>query len=157
MHHISIATTLGVVLAMPALWAQNRMTPATPGTVGDPQWQAVTRLTDGRVFVTDGGLVIDAGLAKLPKLPEKEYPGKLIETYLATPHEQEYGFGDLKVAAGGKTYDTPIGIPLNATYINYLRRVPPVASARFRLSGELKPVVIIVNGKAVGVLMPVRK
>src|SRR5215472_6662835 len=74
MHHISIATTLGVVLAMPALWAQNRMTPATPGTVGDPQWQAVTRLTDGRVFVTDGGLAIDAGLAKLPKLPEKEYP-----------------------------------------------------------------------------------
>jgi len=157
MRHVSIVMTLVVVLATPAVWAQTRMTPTTPGTAGDPQWQAVTRLTDGRIFVTDGGMAIDAAVAKVAKLPDKEYPGKIIETYLAAPHQQEYGFGDLKAVAGGRTYDTPIGIPLNATYINYLRRILPVASARFRLSGELQPVVIIAGGSAVGVLMPVRK
>lgn len=156
MRHVSIVTTLVLASAIPALSAQ-RMTPTTPGTAGDPQWQAVTRLSDGRIFVTDGGMAIDAVVAKVVKLPEKEYPGKTIETYLAAPHQQEYGFADLKAAASGKNYDTPIGIPLNATYINYLRRVLPVAATRFRVSGELQPVVIMVSGKAVGVLMPVRK
>src|SRR5262245_796924 len=156
MRHVSIVTTLVLVLGGPTLWAQ-RMTPTTPGTAGDPQWQAVVRLSDGRTFLTDGGMVIDTAVAKLAKLPEKEYPGKIIETYLVAPHQQEYGFADLKPTASGKAYDTPIGIPLNATYINYLRRVLPVALARFRLSGQLQPVVIMVSGKAVGVLMPVRK
>lgn len=157
MRHVSVVTTLVLALAIPALSAQTRMTPTTPGTAGDPQWQAVTRLSDGRTFVTDGGMAIDVAVAKVVKLPEKDYSGKTIETYLAAPHQQEYGFADLKAAASGKTYDTPIGIPLNATYINYLRRVLPVAAARFRVSGELQPVVIVVSGKAVGVLMPVRK
>ena len=156
MRHVSIVTTLVLVLGAPALWAQ-RMTPTTPGTAGDPQWQALVRLSDGRTFLTDGGMAIDAVVAKLAKLPEKEYPGKVIETYLTAPHQQEYGFADLKATASGKAYDTPIGIPLNATYINYLRRVLPVAATRFRLSSESQPVVIMVGGKAVGVLMPVRK
>ena len=151
-----MVTTLVLVVGAPALWAQ-RMTPTTPGSAGDPQWQAVTRLTDGRTFVTDGGMAIDTAIAKVAKLPEKEYPGKIIETYLDAPHQQEYGFADFKAAASGNTYETPIGIPLNATYINYLRRILPVAATRFRLSGERQPVVIVVGGKAVGVLMPVRK
>lgn len=56
---------------------------------------------------------------------------------------------------GGST--TPSGIPLNATYGSYLRRVLPVAGVRFRMSGELQPVMIVAGGKIVGVLMPVRK
>jgi len=90
-------------------------------------------------------------------LPEKEFPGKVIENYFNLPHKDEYRFSDLKAPGNGRTYTTPSGIPLNATYIDYLRRILPLQSARFRMGGELEPVLILVDGKAVGVLMPVRK
>ena len=114
-------------------------------------------MSDGRTFITDGGLAIDVALAKPAKLPERELSGKVLEKYLSAAHPDEYGFGDLTAAASGKTYTTPKGIPLNATYIDYLRRILPARGVRFRMSGELQPVVIFANGQTVGVLMPVRK
>ena len=159
MRPLTAATTLVAILTVasqPAL-AQSRMKPTAPGTSGDPAWQAVVRLGDGRTLVTDGGIAIDAALAKLPKLPEKAFPGKVIENYFNLPLKDEYRFSDLKAPGNGRTYTTPSGIPLNATYIDYLRRILPLQSARFRMGGELQPVVILVDGKAVGVLMPVRK
>ena len=50
----------------------------------------------------------------------------------------------------------PNGIALNATYVSYLRRILS-GSTRFRMTGDLQPVVIVADGKAVGVLMPVKK
>jgi hypothetical protein len=67
------------------------------------------------------------------------------------------GLGDLSAAASGKTYTAPNGIALNATYINYLRRTLPSGSVRFRMTAKLEPVVIVANGSAVGVLMPVKQ
>jgi hypothetical protein len=154
-----LRTTLVTVLtlAAPILLAQTRMKPTAPGTTGDPAWQAVARLSDGRTLVTDGGLAIDAALAQLARLPEKEFSGKVIENYFNLPLKDEYRFGDLTPPANGRTYTTPSGIPLNATYLDYLRRILPAASVRFRMGGELQPVVILVDGKAVGALMPVRR
>lgn len=137
--------------------AQSRMKPTAPGTSGDPIWQGVVLLSDGRRLVTDGGIAIDAALAKLPTLPEKEFPGKAIENYFNLPLKDEYRFSDLRAPGNGRTYTTPSGIPLSATYIDYLRRILSPESARFRMGGELQPVVILVDGKPVGVLMPVRK
>src|SRR5262245_48106918 len=128
MRHITFGAALTVAIAMttgPALVAQTRMTPATPGTPGDPVWQGKVRMSDGRVFVTDGGFAFDSALAKLRTLPEREFPSKLLEDYLKTPHKDEWGLSDLKVALSGKTYSTPSGLALSATYINYLRRVLP--------------------------------
>jgi len=149
-------TALLAALFVQALSAQT-MKPTAPGTTGDPAWQGVVRLSDGRSFVTDGGLAIDAALAKLAKLPERELPGKVLENYLGAPQQDEYRFSDLAKAANGRTYTCPSGIPLSATYIDYLRRILPPASVRFRVGGELQPVVVFLDGKAVGVLMPVRK
>jgi hypothetical protein len=146
-----------VLLAAPTLVAQSRMTPTAPGTVGDPVWQAVTRLSDGRLFVTDGGIAIDTALTTLAALPKKEVAGKVLETYMSKPPKDEYRFSDLTPAADGKTYGTPSGIPLNATYIDYLRRILPAQAVRFSMGAELEPVVVFVDQKAVGVLMPVRK
>ena len=159
MRHVTV-TAIAVAICAQALLAQTttpRMKPTAPGTAGDPAWQGVVRMSDGRTFLTDGGLAIDTALAKPAKLPEREIPGKILETYFSAKHTDEYGFSDLIAAASGKTYTTPSGIPLNATYITYLRRILPSRGVRFRSSGELQPVVIVVDGKVVGVLMPVRK
>ena len=82
-----VATTLVAFLTVASqpLVAQSRMKPTAPGTSGDPIWQGVVLLSDGRRLVTDGGIAIDAALAKLPKLPEKEFPGKVIENYFSLP------------------------------------------------------------------------
>jgi hypothetical protein len=145
-----------VVMAAHVLPAQSPMKPTAPGTAGDPVWQGVVRLSDGRTFITDGGLAIDTALAKPPTLPTREIPGKVMETYLNAERKDEYGFSDLTPAPSGKTYTTPSGIPLNRTYIDYLRRTLP-AGIRFRVGGELQPIGIVANGTVVGVLMPVRK
>jgi hypothetical protein len=158
MRRITLTTTAAVlVMAAQMMVAQTRMKPTAPGTSGDPTWQGIVRMRDGRTFVTDGGLAIDAALAKPAKLPDRELAAKLLETYFAASHKNECGFKDLAGATSGRTYSTPSGIALNATYINYLRRILPAASARFRMNGNMEPVVIVVNGKAIGVLMPVKQ
>ena len=152
------ATAAAVVLTAQAVVAQQSpMKPTAPGTRGDPVWQGTLRMPDGRTFVTDGGLVIDAALAKPAKLPDREIPPKVLEDYFSAVHKDEYGFSDLKPAASGKTYTAPNGISLNATYIDFLRRTLPVASARFRMREGLTPIVIVVDGKPVGALMPVKQ
>ena len=153
------AMALAVILSgTPVLVAQQApLKPTAPGSSGDPVWQAVVRLSDDRRFITDGGLAIDTSFAKPDKLPEREVPGKILESYFVAPHKEEYGFSDLTANASGRTYTMPNGIPQNATYINYLRRVLPTGRTRFRVSGEMQPIVIWLNGKAVGVLMAVKK
>ena len=147
-----------VVLTGDLLVAQQpRMKPTEPGTKGDPVWQGVLRTADGRTFVTDGGLVIDAALAKPATRPDRELPPNVLEGYFNAAHKEEYGFSDFKPAASRKTYTAPNGIALNATYVDFLRRTLPIASARFRMREGLQPIVIVVDGKAVGALMPVKQ
>jgi hypothetical protein len=139
------------------LLAQTQMKPTPPGTPGDPAWQGILRLSDGRTFVTDGGLAIDATLARPAKLPDRKLTAKVLEGYLNASHKDEFRFADLDAAMSGWTYTTPSGIALNATYINYLRRNLAAGSTRFRMTAIMQPVVIVVNGSAVGVLMPVKQ
>src|SRR5262245_9394558 len=112
MRYIIKATAVGVMTAQ-VLLAQTPMKPTVPGTPGDPAWQGAVRLSDGRTFVTDGGLAIDAALAKPAKLPDRELAGKLLEDYLNASYKDEYGFSDLDAAASGRTYTAPNGITLN--------------------------------------------
>ena len=132
------------------------MKPTTPGTAGDPVWQGTVRMTDGRTFITDGGMAVDAAFAKPAALPARDLPSKVLEDYLKATQKNEYGFADLTQAASGNTYRSPSGIMLNATYINYLRRVAPRA-ARFRMTDQGRPIVVVADGKAIAVLMPVKQ
>jgi hypothetical protein len=156
-HLITTGTAAAALISAQVLFAQTQkpMTPTPPGTPGDPVWQGTLRLTDGRTFVTDGGLAIDAALAKPARLPDREIAPKVMEGYLNAAHKDEYSFSDLTAATTGRTYTTPNGIALNATYINYLRRTLPARSVRLRVTAPRQPVVIADNGKVVGVLMPV--
>lgn len=155
---LSIAiATLAMIATMSAAAqpGQKPMTPTAPGTSGDPAWQGTVRLSDGRVFVTDGGLAIEAGLAKPAKLPDRELAGKILGDYLTAPYKDEVGIRDLTAAVTGRTYTSPSGIAMNANYINFLRRIVPAASLRLRMTAPGQPVVVVAGGKAVGVLMPV--
>jgi hypothetical protein len=153
----TIVTAAVTVLAGLVLVAQTPMNPTAPGTPGDPAWQGTVRTSDGRTFITDGGLAIDADVARPATLPARELAGTVLERYFSAPHSHEYGFGDLTLAASGRTYTTPDGIPLNATYIRYLRRILPAGTVRLRIRADMQPVVIVAGGKVVAVLMPVKK
>jgi hypothetical protein len=155
-HRCSAAIAIVTLMTAQVVSAQTRMQPTAPGSHGDPVWQGVLRFADGRTFVTDGGLAIDVTFAKPATLPSRELPTRLLEQYFNASHKDEYGFGDLTAALSGRTYSAPNGIALNATYVSYLRRILS-GSARFRTTGDLQPVVIVADGKAVGVLMPVKK
>ena len=131
MRSLTQLAALGALLMSLPVSAQNRtpMKPTAPGTPGDPAWQAVFRLSDGRTYVTDGGLAVDAALAKPAALPTREVPGKVIEDYQKASHQNEYGFAELTLTLAGKSYTSPSGIALNATYIKLLaaHRAPRIA------------------------------
>jgi len=146
-------STLLVALAATAMFGADPVKPTAPGTPGDPVWQRIVRLSDGRTLVTDGSFAIDAALAKPAKLPTTEASGKVIEGFLAR-QGPEVPITDLRSA--GATYKAPNGMKLNATYVDYLRRILG-ERAGFRIGGELEPIVIVANGKPVGVLMAVRR
>lgn len=153
---IAVVVTLAIAQPVAAQTQRPRMQPATPGTAGDPVWQGWLRLTDGRTFVTDGGLAVDAALAKPRALPSREVPSKVLEDYMKAPHKDEYGFGDLALASTGRTYLSPSKIALNATYVNFLRRVAPRGS-RFRMAEDLRPIILVADGRPIAVLMPVKQ
>ena len=84
----STASVAVAVIGDQVLLAQTPpMKPAAPGTPGDPTWQGIVRMSDGRTFVTDGGLAIDAALAKPAKLPERELAARVLEQYLNEFHK----------------------------------------------------------------------
>ena len=96
-------------------------------------------------------------LAKPAKLPDQVLAAKVLENYLNASHKDDYGFSDLTAVTSSQTYTSPSCIVLNANYINFLRRVLPAGSVCFRMAGELQPVVILADGRAVGVLMPAKQ
>ncbi|HET9264456.1 MAG TPA: hypothetical protein VFO14_15500 [Vicinamibacterales bacterium] len=158
MRHPTLAAAVAALLIVQPVSAQTetRMKPTAPGTPGDPVWQGTLRMSDGRTFITDGGLAVDAAFARPVALPAREVPSKLLEDYLKASHKHEYGFADLTLAATGKTYTSPSGIALSATYINYLRRIAPRGS-RFRMTEGVHPIIVVADGSPIAVLMPVKQ
>lgn len=131
-----------------------------PGSNGDPAWQRTLHLSDGRTFVTDGGIAMDAALAKPASLPEQTLPeasAQHIEKYLAATLKDEFALSELKANPNGRTFAAPSGLLLNSTYVNFLRRVLPNRTLRFRMEAEMTPMIIMSDGKAVGVLMGVKQ
>lgn len=115
-------------------------------------------MADGRTFVTDGGLSIDAAIVKPSTLPEK-FPaaaGANVAKLLASPYDKETGLGDLRAGARPNTFETAEGVVLNGNYITLLRSVVKPAQARLRTKGKTDPVTVVVDDRVVGVMMPVQ-
>jgi hypothetical protein len=156
---ILTSALLGVLIPGAAL-SQDRPPPplpAAPGSAG-PTWQRTLRLSDGRTFVSDGGLAIDAALAKPATLPADVLPSaSVLERQLSAQMPDEFGLSQLSPRPDGRTYRTPSGVDLNQTYIDFLRRVLPPAQVRLRMGGGREPVIVVLGGKPVGVFMPVAR
>jgi hypothetical protein len=131
---------------------------SNPSVVAPPIWWRAIPMDDGRLFVTDGGISIDAAVVKPATLPEKFPPaaGANVARLLSTPYDKETSLGDLRPGTRPNTLVTAEGIVLNGNYITLLRSVLKPAQARLRTKGKTDPVVVVVEGRAIGVMMPVQ-
>jgi hypothetical protein len=129
------------------------------GPDGAPIWDRLFRLPDGRTFVTDGAITLDAALARPKALPNTELPestGKVLEKYLSASLEHEFSVDRLATGRFPRSYVTPNGVTLSADYVDYLARTLGRGQVRLRVGGELQPMVIVVDGKAVGLVMALK-
>jgi hypothetical protein len=153
---IALVSTLGLASPL-GLSAQAPTTkPSSPLTVAPPTWSRVLQLPDGRSFVSDGGLAIDAALVKPPTLPGIVIPpenSKAIVTRMMAPHQEEIGLGQLAAGRRDNSFVTPAGVNINGNYVTLLRRVVP-ARARLRTRGVRDAITVVVDGEMVAFLMP---
>jgi len=117
-------------------------------------------MPDGRTFVTDGGVSIDAALVKpatlekLEKLPPAS--ATLIARHLTSPYDTETALSDLKPGKQPNTFITPTGVILNGNYITLLKSMPVAGRTRLRTKGKTDIVVVVADEKAIGVMMPIQ-
>ncbi len=118
-------------------------------------WKRAVHLHDGRTFVSDGAIALDAEVAKPGIQPGQNLPeasAQVLERYLAAELPDEFALSQL--TRRGRVYAAPSGVTLNPIYVDYLRRTLPASRVRFRMKSPSEPVVILLDGKAVGMLMP---
>jgi len=130
--------------------------PSAPSVVAAPVWSRVLPMPDGRTFVTDGGLSVDARFAKPAKLPSvvlAPNSGKIIADRMAAPYDKEILLAELRPGSFKNSFTTPDGIALNGNYVTFLRQILP-ARTRLRTKGATDAVVAVTDGQAVAILMP---
>jgi len=152
-----VLAALFAAAVVPAALHAQRAKPGI-GADGTPLWSRTLRMPDGRTFVSDGAIALDAALAKPKEMPKQVIPeagSKVIEKFMAGPFEHEYTVAQLRAAGSNpRAYEAPSGVSLGADYVDYIARTVGKRSVRFRVNGDRDPIAIVADGKAVGVLMP---
>jgi hypothetical protein len=123
----------------------------------DVQCWAHCDLDDGRRFITDGGLLIEARYFPKVAVPERAVPGKNAERLLQSKTEREFGLDDLSKSGPDGHYRAPDSVMLNRKYIELLRDSSLAKTLRFRAKGNDDPVLLLDEKKVVGVVMPVKQ
>src|SRR5688572_30573638 len=88
---LMIAGAFIVAMVCPPTGQTSKPPISTPSVVAPPTWWRAIPMADGRVFVTDGGLSIDAAVVKPATLPER-FPaqaGANVAGLLSTPYDKE--------------------------------------------------------------------
>jgi hypothetical protein len=132
---------------------------SSPAVKAPPAWWRLLPMPDGRTFVTDGGLSVDAALAGQAGLPSEILPpetGARLAGLLAGRFEHESKMGDLRPGTASNTFTTPDGVLLNGNYVTFLRQAGPAARMRLRTLGKTDPVVVVVGDRPVAVMMPLQ-
>lgn len=157
---VSGTGTAALILAAAALFpfAVQAQTPKSAlGPDGAPVWSRTLKLSDGRTFISDGAMTIDAALVNpkhLPKQKLAEASAKVIEKFLAAPLKDEYTYSQLSNGRLPRSYASPSGVSLSADYVDYLARTLGKGKLRLRMQGPREPVVVVADGKAVALVMP---
>jgi hypothetical protein len=145
-------------LAAASMAAAQPVRPTGSSTVlAEPAWSRTVRLADGRIFVTDGGLALDVVVARPKAMPrdiQGDQAAKALAGHLALANPTEVGLADLRAGAKPNEFVAPNGTMLNGNYVRFLRRAAP--GARLRLKGLLDPIVVVLDGKVIGVFMPIK-
>jgi hypothetical protein len=142
------------VLLPAAVSAQARFNPNVP-TV--PEWSHTVTLPapDGRTLVTDGRLTLDLQLGKPAVRPSATLAPDMtraIGNFLTAPYPTEFGFDDLKPTANGNSLTGPSGVAVSSYYVAFLRKNAP--RIRWRMRSTTEPLLIVLDGRPVGLLMP---
>jgi hypothetical protein len=146
------------VLALASLASAQPVRPTGSSTVlSEPAWSRTVRLADGRIFVTDGGLALDVVVAKPKAMPpdiQGDQAAKALAGHVALVNPTDVGLADLTSGAKKNEFVAPNGSTLNGNYVSFLRRAAP--TSRLRLKGLLDPIVVVLDGKVIGVFMPIK-
>lgn len=156
---LSVLTGSFVVAMAGTMAGQTSKPPlSSPSVVAPPTWWRAIPMPDGRMFVTDGGLSVDAALVKPATLPETLPPASatLLARHLSAPYENETGLNDLQPGTLRNTFITPDGVVLNGNYITLLRSILAPSRTRLRTKGKTDPVVVVTDERAVAAMMPVQ-
>ena len=136
--------------------AQDKPQMNNPKVVAPVVWNRVVTMPDGRMFVTDGGFMIDAKIARPDKMPALVLPvenGKIIESRVKGPFQDEIALSALRAGTTANQFLGPRDIPLNGNYVRFLRSV--AAQSRLRFNGPLDPIAVVQDGQLIGIVMPV--
>ena len=127
--------------------------PTSADDTAAPAWNKRSTLADGRIFVSDGAMAVDATFAKAATLEGlTSIPPAAIERLLKSPTTTEVRSSALSGRERG--YMTPGGVLIARKYVDFLRRHAGTAALRFKVAGPRDPVLIVVGGQTVGVVMP---
>jgi hypothetical protein len=121
-----------------------------------PAWTHKVKLPapDGRTFVSDGGLVLDVELAKPAQRPSQSMPsdmGTAIAGYLSGYYPTEIGLSDLRPGPTPGVF-VGQGFAVSRNYVTFLTRYVP--RVRLRVKGEGYPVLLVLDQRNVGLLLP---
>ena len=156
--NLALAGSFVVAMASTIAGQPSKPPISSPSVVAPPTWWRAIPMPDGRTFVTDGGLSVDAALVKPKVMPEKlpSASATMIARHLASPYDTETALSDLRAGTQPNTFTTPTGVILNGNYITLLRSLELPGRARLRTKGKTDPVVVMSGEQAVGVMMPIQ-
>lgn len=122
-----------------------------------PVWTQTVKLPppDGRTLVTDGRLALEIAVAKPAVRPSASLPpdaAKAFASYLAASYPTEFGLEDLHEGKTQTLFIGPGNLGLSTHYVLFLRRNLP--KIRFRAKGSSDPVILVLDGRTVGLVMP---
>jgi hypothetical protein len=128
-------------------------------TVAPIEWKASFR-ADDRIYVTDGGILLDQRIAfaddPLPKNGNAKQYGAFKRYWSIPAAKPPFRFDALSLRQGGD-YDGPDKLILNRKYISFLLRRVPEELLRFRMTGGNEdPVQVYREEDHVGILMGIR-
>ncbi len=152
-----LVTALAMLASIPVL---ARAQASSPTVVAPPTWTRVMHMPDGRTFITDGGFTVDAAIAKPATLPTIVVPDETSKRYadmVSAKFDREVSLGELGPGSMQNTFATPTGLLLNGNYITILRRASNASRIRLRVKDDVDPIVIVMDGKLIGVVMPMAR
>ena len=150
-----LAAVVVALLALAPVAAAQSSDPRLVQTV--PAWTHAMKLPppDGRTFVSDGGLVLDIGIAK-PAVRPSQTMAKDMSTavagYLSGYYPTEFGLADLKDGPSPAVVVGPEGFAVSRNYVTFLTRYAP--RVRLRTKGQGYHVLLVLDQRNVGLLLP---